>query len=65
VPYEGIPKLGPIIDPPLREVLEPGTCQVGKVQWDALDDEQITGCAAVVAGNAIVLKPYALVGLLS
>jgi hypothetical protein len=29
----------------------------------ALDDEQIISCADVVAGKAIVLKPYARVGL--
>jgi hypothetical protein len=26
VSYEGILELGPIVDPPSREVLEPGTC---------------------------------------
>jgi hypothetical protein len=30
-------------------VLKPGTCRVGEVQRDALDDEEITGCPAVGA----------------
>jgi hypothetical protein len=41
VTYEGIPELGPTVDPPSREVLEPGTRRVSEVQWDALNDEQI------------------------
>jgi hypothetical protein len=65
VPYEGMPELVPVVDPPSREVLEPGTCRVGEVQWDALDDEQIVGRAAIVAGEAIVFKSYTWVGLLA
>jgi hypothetical protein len=63
VPYDGVPKLGPVVDPPSRVVLEPGTCRVGEVQRDAFDDEQIVGRSIVVAGKVIVLKPYARVGL--
>jgi hypothetical protein len=40
MPYEGIPELCLAVDPPPGEVLEPGTCRVGKVQRDALDDEK-------------------------
>jgi hypothetical protein len=31
VPYEGVLELGPVVEPPSREVLEPGTCLVGEV----------------------------------
>jgi hypothetical protein len=34
-----------------------------EVQRDAFYDEQIAGRAAVVAGKAIILEPYARVGL--
>jgi hypothetical protein len=39
--YEGVSKLSPAVDPPPRKVLKPGTCRAGKVQPNALDDEQI------------------------
>jgi hypothetical protein len=26
VPYEGVPEMVPVVDPPSREVLEPGMC---------------------------------------
>jgi hypothetical protein len=63
VPYEGGPELGPAVDTPSREVLDPGTRRVGEVRRDALDDEQIVCRPAVVASEAIVLKPYARVCL--
>jgi hypothetical protein len=63
VPYEGIPEMGPVVDPPSREVLDPGMCRVGEVQRDAFDNEQIIDRAAAVAGEAVVLKPYTWVGL--
>jgi hypothetical protein len=39
VPYEGISKLGPAVEPPSREVLKSGTRRVSEVQRDALDDK--------------------------
>jgi hypothetical protein len=63
VPYEGVSELSLVVDLHLGEALEPGKCQVGKVQQDALDDEHIACRPAVVAGEAVVLKPKARVGL--
>jgi hypothetical protein len=63
VPCEGISKLSLAVDPPLGEVLEPGTCRVDKAKWDAVDDEQIDGRPAVMVGEAVVLKPNARVSL--
>jgi hypothetical protein len=63
MPYEGVPKLQPIVDPPPGEVLEPSARRVGKVQWDALDDEQVVSRSAVVSSEAVILEPDAQVGL--
>jgi hypothetical protein len=64
VPYEGVLELCPALDPPLGEVLEPGTSRFGKVQQDALDDEQIVGRPVVVVGKVVVLEPNTQVGFI-
>jgi hypothetical protein len=51
VPYESVLELSPTVDPPLGEVLKPGSRRVGKVQRDALDDYQVVAPYAVVAAR--------------
>lgn len=60
---EGVLKLLPVVDPSSREVLEPRSCQVCEVQRDVLDDEEVVGRPSIATGEAVVLEPYARVGL--
>lgn len=43
-------------------MLEPDSRQIGEIKWDALDDEQVVACPAVVASETVVLEPDARVG---
>jgi hypothetical protein len=55
VPYEGISELSPAVDPPPGEVLEPGFCQVSKVQ--------VVARSAVLASEAVIFELDAQVRL--
>jgi hypothetical protein len=40
-----------------REVLQPCTCRVGKVQGEVVDDEGVTICTVSLTSKPVVLEP--------
>ena len=63
VAHEGPDQVVPVVDLACRQVLEPRSCGVCKVQRKVAEDYDVVGRAAQLAGQAVVVEPKPGIGL--